>query len=35
MSAMKNELDKAQLEPAASTVLNILSYSRNEQHHEH
>lgn len=35
MSAMKNELDKAQLEPAASTVLNILSYSRNEQHHDH
>ena len=35
MSAMKNELDKAQLEPAASTVLNILSYSRNEQHHEY
>ena len=35
MSAMKNELEKAQLEPAASTVLNILSYSRNEQHHEH
>lgn len=35
MSTMKNELDKAQLEPAASTVLNILSYSRNEQHHEH
>lgn len=35
MRAMKNELDKAHLEPAASTVLNILSYSRNEQHHEH
>lgn len=33
MSAMKNELDKAQLEPSSSTVLNILSYSRNEQHH--
>lgn len=35
MSAMKTEMDKAQLEPASSTVLNILSYSRNEQHHEH
>jgi hypothetical protein len=35
MSAMKNELDKAHLEPATSTVLNILSYSRNEQHHDH
>lgn len=33
MSAMKNELDKAQLEPSSSAVLNILSYSRNEQHH--
>ena len=33
MSAMKNEMDKAQLEPSSSTVLNILSYSRNEQHH--
>lgn len=35
MSAMKAELDKAQLEPSASTVLNILSYSRSEQHHDH
>jgi hypothetical protein len=35
MSAMKKELDKAQLEPASNTVLNILSYSRNEQHHDH
>lgn len=35
MNAMKNEMDKAQLEPASSTVLNILSYSRNEHHHGH
>lgn len=35
MSAMKMELDKTQLEPASSTVLNILSYSRSEQHHDH
>lgn len=35
MSAMKNQMDKAQLEPSSSTVLNILSYSRNEQHHDH
>ena len=35
MSAMKREMDKAQLEPSSSTVLNILSYSRNEQHHDH
>lgn len=35
MCAMKAELDKTQLEPSASTVLNILSYSRSEQHHEH
>lgn len=35
MSAMKNEMDKAQLEPSSGTVLNILSYSRNEQHHDH
>lgn len=35
MSAMKMEMDKAQLEPSSSTVLNILSYSRNEQHHDH
>jgi len=35
MSAMKKELDKTQLEPSSTTVLNILSYSRNEQHHEH
>lgn len=35
MSAMKTEMDKTHLEPSASTVLNILSYSRNEQHHDH
>jgi hypothetical protein len=35
MSAMKKEMDKAQLEPSSNTVLNILSYSRNEQHHDH
>lgn len=35
MSAMKNELDKTQLEPSSSTVLNILAYSRSEQHHDH
>ena len=35
MSAMKMEMDKAQMEPSSSTVLNILSYSRNEQHHDH
>lgn len=35
MSAMKTEMDKAHLEPSSSTVLNILSYSRNEQHHQH
>lgn len=35
LCAMKNELDKVQLEPAPSTVLNILSYSRSEQHHDH
>jgi hypothetical protein len=35
MSAMKTEMDKAQLEPSSSAVLNILSYSRNEQHHQH
>lgn len=35
MRAMKTEMDKAQLEPSSNTVLNILSYSRNEQHHQH
>lgn len=35
MSAQKAELDKVQLEPSSSTVLNILSYSRSEQHHDH
>lgn len=35
MSGLKNELDKTQLEPSSSTVLNILSYSRSEQHHDH
>lgn len=28
MNAIKAELDKAQLEPSATSVLNILSYSR-------
>lgn len=32
MVALKNEMDKAQLEPSPSTVLNILSYARSEQH---
>jgi hypothetical protein len=32
MVALKNEMDKAQLEPSPTTVLNILSYSRSEQH---
>ena len=32
MLALKNEMDKAHLEPSPSTVLNILSYSRSEQH---
>ena len=31
MEALKNEMDKAQMEPSPSTVLNILSYSRSEQ----
>jgi hypothetical protein len=35
MVALKKELDKAQLEPSPSTVLNILSYARNEQHQKH
>lgn len=35
MCAMKTEMDKAQLEPSSGTVMNILSYSRNEQHHGH
>ena len=35
MSAMKAEMDKAQLEPSSSSILNILSYSRSEQHHNH
>jgi hypothetical protein len=35
MSAMKAEMDKAQLEPSSSAILNILSYSRSEQHHNH
>lgn len=35
MSALKAELDKTPLEPSSSTVLNILSYSRSEQHHDH
>ena len=32
MVALKKEMDKAQLEPSAGTVLNILSYSRSQQH---
>jgi hypothetical protein len=35
MLALKKEMDKAQLEPSPATVLNILSYSRNEQHQKH
>lgn len=35
MSTLKAELDKTPLEPSSSTVLNILSYSRSEQHHDH
>jgi hypothetical protein len=34
MVALKKELDKAQLEPSPSTVLNIISYARSEQHHK-
>ncbi len=32
MVALKKQMDKAQLEPSPSTVLNILSYARGEQH---
>jgi hypothetical protein len=32
MVALKNEMDKAQLEPSPNTVLNILSYAHKEQH---
>ena len=35
MLALKKDLDKAQLEPSPATVLNILSYARNEQHQKH
>ena len=35
MLAMKNEMDKAQLEPSPATVMNILSYSRSERHQKH
>ena len=35
MLALKTEMDKAQLEPSPSTVLNILSYARSEQHQKH
>ncbi len=35
MSAIKKEMDHAQLEPLPSTVLNILSYARSEQHQKH
>jgi hypothetical protein len=31
LSSVKSEMDKAQLNPSASTVLNILSYSKNLQ----
>jgi hypothetical protein len=34
MVALKKEMDKAQLEPSSSTVLNILSYARSEHHHK-
>jgi hypothetical protein len=35
MSAIKKEMDNAQLEPSPATVLNILSYARTEQHQKH
>lgn len=35
MVALKKEMDKAQVEPSPSTVLNILSYARTEQHQKH
>ena len=35
MLAMKNEMDKAQLEPSPATVMNILNYSRSGQHQKH
>lgn len=35
MSAIKKEMDSAQLEPSPTTVLNILSYARTEQHQKH
>ncbi len=35
MIALKKEMDKAQVEPSPATVLNILSYSRSEQHQKH
>lgn len=35
MSAIKKEMDNAQLEPSPATVLNILSYARSKQHQKH
>jgi hypothetical protein len=35
MTAIKKEMDSAQLEPSPATVLNILSYARTEQHQKH
>ena len=35
MLSLKREMDKAQLEPSPSAVLNILSYARSEQHQKH
>lgn len=35
MTAIKKEMDNAQLEPSPATVLNILSYARTEQHQKH
>jgi hypothetical protein len=31
LCSMMKEMDEAQLQPSAATVLNILSYSRNTQ----
>lgn len=35
MSAIKKEMDGAQLKPSPTTVLNILSYARTGQHQKH
>jgi hypothetical protein len=35
MLALKAEMDKAQLDPSPSAVLNILSYARSEQAQKH